>query len=45
MGTFTHKYKSVTRFYNQNFDDFYKMKRIDLFLGKSTYRNNDKSLP
>lgn len=29
FGIFKHKYKSVSRFYNQNFWDFYKMKLVD----------------
>ncbi len=32
MGNIKHKYKTVTRFYNQNFWDFYKMKLVDLIL-------------
>jgi len=33
MGAFKHKYKSVTRFYNQNFWDFYKMKIVSSLFG------------
>jgi hypothetical protein len=29
LGIFKHKYKSVARFYNQNFYDFYKMRLVD----------------
>ena len=31
-GEFKHKYKSITRFYNQNFWDFHKMYLVDLLL-------------
>jgi len=33
LGNFKHKYKTVTRFYNQNFWDFEKMKLVELLLG------------
>lgn len=32
LGIFKHKYKSVARFYNQNFYDFYKMRLVDELL-------------
>ena len=35
FGNFKHKYKSVVRFYNQNFWDFYKMRITQQLLGKS----------
>jgi hypothetical protein len=34
LGNFKHKYKTITRFYNQNFWDFYKMKLVALLLGE-----------
>ena len=33
MGNFTHKYKSIARFYNQNFWDFFKMRITHQLLG------------
>lgn len=36
FGIFKHKYKSVARFYNQNFWDFYKMRLVDELLNEKT---------
>jgi hypothetical protein len=33
LGNIKHKYKTVTRFYNQNFWDFYKMRVVNQLLG------------
>lgn len=35
-GIFKHKAKTITRFYNQNFYDFNKMKLVDLVLESKT---------
>lgn len=40
LGNFKHKYKTVTRFYNQNFWDFYKMKLVSLLLGEKRDTEN-----
>ena len=41
-GEFKHKYKSITRFYNQNFWDFHKMNLVDILLEQkiSDFENN-----
>ena len=42
-GIFKHKVKSVTRFYNQNFWDFQKMKSVDLLLeSKDSFLENEQ---
>ena len=45
LGIFKHKYKSVTRFYNQNFWDFHKMNLIDLLLEKDVAKVETVTIP
>lgn len=45
FGIFKHKYKTVSRFYNQNFWDFYKMKLIDELLNQKTSEVENIMIP
>jgi hypothetical protein len=44
MGNFKHKYKTITRFYNQNFWDFQKIKQVDLLLGQKRANKENETM-